>query len=82
MGMGIGVSLRGEECESSRHDQVLLLFRISDSDIQTTFPGSTSATSYFSVKGNYASSTRRALACFLSQTTNLLAGQFAILRRR
>ena len=48
--MGIGVSLRGEECESSGHDQMLLLFRISDSDIQTTFPGSTSATSYFSVK--------------------------------
>ena len=62
--MGIGVSLRGEECESSGHDLVLLLFRISDSDIQTTFPGSTSATSYFSVKGNYAPSTRRALACF------------------
>ena len=57
--MGIGVSLRGEECDSSGHDQVLLLLRI-----QTTFPGSTSATSYFSVKGNYASSTRRALACF------------------
>ena len=42
--MEIGVSLRGEECESSGHDQVLLLFRIADSDIQTTFPGSTSAT--------------------------------------
>ena len=26
--------------------------------------------SYFSVKGNYASSTRRALACFFSHTTN------------
>ena len=47
--MGIGVSLRGEECESSGHDQVLLLFRISDSDIQTTFPGSTSATWVISV---------------------------------
>ena len=42
--MGIGVSLIGEECESSGHDQVLLLFRIADSDIQTTFPGSISAT--------------------------------------
>ena len=80
--MEIGVSLRGVECESSGHDQVLLLFRIADSDIQTTFPSSTSATSYFSVEGNYASSTRRALACFFSQTTNLLAGQFAILRKR
>ena len=38
--------------------------------------------SYFSVKGNYASSTRRALACFFSQTTNLFAGRFAVLRRR
>ena len=62
--MGIGVSLRGEECESSGHDQVILLFLIADSDIQTTFPGSTSAMSYFSVKGNYVSSTRRVLACF------------------
>ena len=80
--MRIGVSFRGEECESSGHDQVLLLFRIADSDIHTTFPGSTLATSCFSVKGNYASSTRRALAFFFSPTTNLLAGQFAILRRR
>ena len=80
--MGIVVSLVGEECESSGYDQVLLLLRISDSDIQTTFPGSTSATSYFSVEGNYASSTRGALACFFSQTANLLAGQFAILRRQ
>ena len=35
-----------------------------------------------SVKGNYASSTRRALACFFSQTTNRLAGQFSIWRRQ
>ena len=47
--MGIGVSLRGEECEGSRHDQMLLLFRIADIGIQTTFPGSTSATSVISV---------------------------------
>ena len=68
--MGIGVSLRGEECESSGHDLVLLLFRISDSDIQTTFPGSTSAMTYFSVKGNYASSTKELWRVFpLKQQT-------------
>ena len=70
--MGIGISLRGEECESSGHDQVSLLFRITDSDIQTTFPASTSATSYFSGKGNYASSTR----CYKLVKTTLVLFAF------
>ena len=51
--MGIGVALRVEECEGSRHVQMLLLFRIADDDmlinIFTTFPGSASATGVISV---------------------------------
>ena len=51
--VGIGVSLRVEECEGSRHVHMLLLFQIADDDmlinIFTTFPGSASATGVISV---------------------------------
>ena len=43
------VSLRVEECEGSRHDQMLLLFWIADNVIHTIFTGSTPITRVISV---------------------------------
>ena len=67
--MGIDVSLRVEECECSRHVQMLLLFQIPDNDMPLIYSHNISwfhlrHLSYFRVKGNYASSTRRAMAFF------------------
>ena len=64
-----------EECEASKHDQILLLFRncwLHSYNISWFYHRHSS---HFSVKDNYAPSTRGAMACFFSQTANLsLAG--------